>query len=121
MTVLKDNEFPKRGEIWLVNFSPSIGSEIKDLHPALVVSVDDLNKSPWGLVVVCPITTFRKKKKFRLHLLISPPEGGVKQDSIISCDQVKSVSIERFSRSWGKVTKDTIDKVEYILRKILNL
>jgi len=118
---LKEDEFPGRGEIWLVNFSPSIGSEIKDLHPVLVISVDELNRSPWGLIVVCPVTTFRKKKTFRLHVLISPPEGGVKQNSIIRCDQVKSVSIQRFSKKWGKVSKDTIQKVEYILRKILSL
>ncbi|GAB63568.1 MAG: type II toxin-antitoxin system PemK/MazF family toxin [Candidatus Jettenia sp.] len=63
-----EKPFPKRGEIWLVDFSPSIGLEIQDLHPALVVSVDELNKSTWGLIVVCPITTFRKNKPFRLHV-----------------------------------------------------
>ena len=118
-----EKPFSKRGEIWLVDFSPSIGSEIQDLHPALVVSVDELNKSTWGLIVVCPnpnksentkseaqnlrvnpvrvlnpdrvslcifllkisklflkdtITTFRKNKPFRLHILISPPEGGIR-------------------------------------------
>ncbi len=118
---MRNNDSPKRGEIWLVDFSPAIGSEIKDLHPALVVSVDELNKSVWGLIVVCPITTFRKKKTFRLHVLISPPEGGVKHISIIRCDQVKSVSIQRFSRRWGEVSKDTMQKVNYILRKILSL
>ncbi len=118
---MRGKEYPNRGEIWLVDFSPAIGSEIKDLHPALVVSVDELNKSVWGLIVVCPITTFRKEKPFRLHVLISPPEGGVKHISIIRCDQVKSVSEERFSKKWREVSKDTIRKIEYILRKILNL
>lgn len=118
---MENNESPKRGEIWLVDFSPSVGSEIKDLHLALVVSVDELNKSIWGLIVVCPITTFRKEKPFRLHVLITPPEGGIKQNSVIRCDQIKSVSIERFSKKWGEVSKDTMEKVEYILRKILNL
>jgi len=119
--VLKNHEFPRRCEIWLVNFSPAVGSEVKDLHPALVVSVDELNKSPWGLIIVCPVTTFRKKKLFRLHVLISPPEGGVKNNSIIRCDQVKSVSIQRFSKKWGDVSKKAIQKVEYILKNILNL
>ncbi len=119
--VLKSNNPPKRGEVWLVDFSPAIGSEIKDLHPALVVSVDELNKSTWGLIVVCPITTFRREKPFRLHVLIATPEGGIKHNSIIRCDQVKSVSMERFSKKWGEVSKETMQKVEYILRRILNL
>ncbi len=119
--VLKRNNSPKRGEVWLVDFSPAIGTEIKDLHPALVVSVDEFNKSTWGLVVVCPITTFRKLKPFRLHVLITIPDGGIKHNSIIRCDQVKSVSIERFTKKWGEISKETIEKVEYILRRILYL
>ena len=112
---------PKRGEIWLVDFSPSIGSEIQDRHPALIVSVDELNKSPWGLIVVCPITTFRKSKPFRLHVPISPPEGGILQNSIIRCDQVKSLSIQRFSERWGTVKTDTMKNVDFILKKVLGL
>jgi mRNA interferase MazF len=117
----QNKEFPIRGEIWSVDFSPSIGSEIKEQHPALIVSVDELNKSPWGLIVVCPITSFRKEKPFRLHVLISPPEGGIKHNSIIRCDQIKSVSIQRFSKKWGAVGENIIQEVDYILKKILNL
>jgi len=104
-----------------VDFSPAIGSEIKDPHPALIVSVDDLNKSPWGLVIVCPISTFRKEKPFRLHVLLSPPEGGIKHASIIRCDQVKSVSIQRFSEKWGVIKATTMKDVDYILKRILGL
>jgi mRNA interferase MazF len=32
------NMRPKRGEIWLVDFEPTIGSEIKKIRPALVIS-----------------------------------------------------------------------------------
>ena len=66
--------------------SALLGSEIQDQHPAIIVSVDELNNSPWGLIVVCPSTTFRKNKPFRLHVLISPPEVGIRQTSIIRCD-----------------------------------
>jgi len=112
---------PKRGEVWMVDFSPSIGREIQNLHPALVVSANELNKSTWGLIVVCPITTSRKRKPFRLHVEIKPPDGGLKNLSIIRCDQIKSVSIERFSKSAGSVQKATIEKVDMIVRKVLSL
>ncbi len=112
---------PKRGQIWLVDFSPSIGREINSLHPALVVSADGLNESPWGLIVVCPITTLRKRKVFRLHIEIAPPEGGLKNKSIIRCDQIKSVSIERFAKIMGSVEESTMTKAELIIRKILFL
>jgi len=112
---------PRRGEIWIVDFSPSVGSEIRAPHPALVVSANDLNQSPWGLVIVCPITTLRKEKPFRLHIIIAPPEGGVKHRSVIRLDQIKSVSMERFSAKWGSVAPGTMRQAEYILRRVLDL
>lgn len=119
--VLQNKPIPSRGDIWLVNFSPAVGSEIREPHPALVVSVDDLNKSSWGLIVVCPISTFRKERPFRLHVPLSPPEGGIQHPSIIRCDQVKSVSIERFSGKWGTIDASTMQNVNYILRRLLGL
>ena len=82
----EDYQFFQQNKNQLVDFSPSLGSEIQDQHPAIIVSVDELNNSPWGLIVVCPSTTFRKNKPFRLHVLISPPEVGIRQTSIIRCD-----------------------------------
>ena len=37
---------PQRGEIWLIDFEPTIGSEIKKIRPALVISSDAINKLP---------------------------------------------------------------------------
>lgn len=105
----------------MVDFSPSIGREIKKLHPALVISADELNKSPWGLIIVCPITTSRRKKPFRLHVEVKSPEGGLKNNSIIRCDQIKSVSVERFLKPSGAIEDATMEKVEYIVKKILCL
>ena len=112
---------PLRGEIWSVDFSPSVGSEIKDIHPALVMSVDEINSSTWGLIVVCPISSFRKNKPFRLHILLDPPEGGIKHSSIIRCEQVKSVSVQRFLNRWGQVSDNSLNKVTDILAKVLGL
>ncbi len=38
----------RRGEILRIDFSPSIGNEIRDEHPAGVVSCDHLNDSNFG-------------------------------------------------------------------------
>lgn len=43
---------PKRGEVWLVNFDPALGSEIRKFRPALVVSVDTIGRLPLRLVVL---------------------------------------------------------------------
>jgi mRNA interferase MazF len=48
---------PSRGEIWLVNFDPAVGGEIRKLRPALVVSLDSIGRLPLRMVV--PITDWK--------------------------------------------------------------
>jgi len=48
---------PKRGEIWLVRFDPSIGAEIRKLRPAVVLSLDKIGRLPLRIVV--PVTDWR--------------------------------------------------------------
>jgi mRNA interferase MazF len=43
-------DLPKRGEIWLVNFDPTIGAEIKKVRPAVVISSDAVGKLPIKLI-----------------------------------------------------------------------
>ena len=48
---------PRRGEVWLVDFDPSVGAEIRKLRPAVVVSVDTAGRLP--LRVVVPVTDWK--------------------------------------------------------------
>ena len=57
---------PRRGEVWWVDFSPSIGNEIRDEHPALAISTDHLNESSFGVLIVIPISS--SSLPFRIHI-----------------------------------------------------
>lgn len=46
----------KRGEVWWINFDPSVGGEIKKKHPAVIVSNDASNKF-LNRVQVIPLTS----------------------------------------------------------------
>ena len=48
---------PKRGEIWLVDFDPAVGAEIRKARPAVVISVKDIGRLPLRIVV--PITDWK--------------------------------------------------------------
>lgn len=41
MTLLSTKSIPKRGEIWLINFDPTIGTEIKKTRPGVIISSED--------------------------------------------------------------------------------
>ena len=50
----------KRGDVWWVNFEPSIGGEIRKKRPAIIVSNDAANRN-LARVVVVPLTSNTEK------------------------------------------------------------
>ena len=50
-----------RGEIWEVDLDPRKGREQQGVRPCLIVSTDGLNRSRFGTVIVCPITTTERE------------------------------------------------------------
>ena len=46
----------QRGEVWWVEFDPSVGSEIRKTRPAVIVSNDAANRN-LSRVVVVPVTS----------------------------------------------------------------
>ncbi|MBC7098751.1 type II toxin-antitoxin system PemK/MazF family toxin [Candidatus Bipolaricaulota bacterium] len=110
---------PCRGEIWLVDLSPVRGHEQAGRRPGLVISVDEFNHGPAGLVVVIPLTT--KAKGIPLHVRVRPPEGGLDHASYIKCEDVRAISKERLLKPLGKVSPSAVAEVEDRLRILLGL
>ncbi|WP_375180268.1 type II toxin-antitoxin system PemK/MazF family toxin [Enterococcus rotai] len=52
---------PKRGDIVIINFDPSIGREIQKKRPGVVISSDEYN-AVTGMIAVCPITSTKNIK-----------------------------------------------------------
>lgn len=53
--------------------------------------------------------------------MIRPPEGGVRMDSALLCEAVRSISKERLAVKWGRVTPQTLAEVEDRVRILLGL
>ena len=100
-----------RGEIWLVDFNPTIGKEIQKTRPALVVSADAIGGP--GMKIVVPFTTYRDKHdRFPWCVSVKPNQrNGLDNKSTADTFQIKSVSMERFVRRIGVVSSATLDDV----------
>ena len=102
---------PKRGEIWLVDFDPSVGAEIRKVRPALVIGLDAIGRLPLRLVV--PITDW-KPAYIRFPwfvMLLTTPMNGLTKDSGADAFQTRSVSEARFVRPLGVVTASQLSAV----------
>jgi mRNA interferase MazF len=110
---------PSRGDVWLLDLDPTRGHEQAGRRPCVVVSVDLFNRGPSGLSVVLPITT--RFRGIPFHVAVNPPEGGLRSRSFIKCEDLRSVSKERFVERWGTVSPATMNLVEDRLRILLGL
>ena len=108
-----------RGDVWLVSLNPTRGHEQAGVRPAVLVSIDAFNNGPAGLAVVVPMTTTRRG--IPLHVMVEPPEGGVRERSFVKCEDIRSVSTERLIERWGALSARTMAAVEDRLRVLLQL
>lgn len=106
---------PLRGEIWLVNFDPTIGTEIKKKRPAVVISSDAVGRLP--IKLVAPITDWKEYYSENLwHVQIIPDiQNGLSKISAIDTLQLRGMDEQRFVRKLGKIP---FEKMEEILLSI---
>ena len=103
--------YPKRGDIWLVDFNPAKGAEIQKTRPAVIVSSDAIGVLPIKLVV--PITTWNDSFADKLWLVKIKPDGinGLTADSAIDSLQIRGVAVERCIKKIGRASSTILDEI----------
>jgi mRNA interferase MazF len=102
---------PKRGEVWLIDFDPSVGAEIRKIRPAVVISMDTIGRLPLRMVV--PITDWKPLYASFPWFVELPAtrENGLMKDSGADCFQTKSLSENRFVQHVGEITSTQLDDI----------
>jgi len=109
-----------QGEIWLVNFDPSVGSEIQKARPAVIINDDLLGR--FGIRMIVPITGWKDYyKDFPWIIQIEPnSDNGLTKTSGIECFQIKSFSQERFVKQIGIIDQETVKIIHQTVLKTFN-
>jgi mRNA interferase MazF len=112
---------PSRGEVWLCDLNPTCGHEqAGHQRTCLVVSANGFNQGTSGLVIICPVTKVNRNIPF--HVPVSTQESKLNFDSVIECDQVRSISVERLKNKVGvQLPGHIMVKVEERLKPLLNI
>jgi mRNA interferase MazF len=105
----------KRGEVWWINFDPSVGQEIKKKRPAIILSNDFSNKYLKRFQVV-PVSS-KIEKLYPSESIITI--NGNKSKAM--ADQLTTVSELRFISKIGKITSHDFEGVERAVKLQLGL
>lgn len=105
----------KRGEVWWVNLDPAKGSEIRKTRPAVVLTVDALNRARRTVVVV-PLSSSPYP---RPPIVVATPSAGAA--SVAVCDQVRAVDKTRLIERMGSLSEADIQSVGLGVKQVLGL
>jgi mRNA interferase MazF len=90
-----------RGDIWLVNLDPTVGSEIQKSRPCVIISPPEMHDY-LRTVIVAPMTTGSKPAPFRIPISHQGKRG------LILLDQIRAVDKTRLAKKLGAVTGKTL-------------
>ncbi len=112
---------PRRGEIYLVSFDPTVGHEMRKTRPALIIQNDIGNRySP--LTIVAAITSKISSIPYPIEVIVRPSKAnGLETTSAIRLDQIRTVDKQRLIRRLGIVEPSIIEKVDEAVRISLGL
>ena len=97
----------KRGDMFYADLSPVVGSEQGGIRPVLIIQNDTGNKySP--TVIAAAITSQTSKNKLPTHIEIGSDNNGLKADSVVLAEQIRTIDKSRLKEKIGHIDDPTV-------------
>ena len=97
----------KRGDMFYADLSPVVGSEQGGIRPVLIIQNDLGNKySP--TVIAAAITSQKNKTELPTHININSQMCGLKNDSVVLAEQIRTIDKSRLKEKIGHIDDDSI-------------
>ena len=97
----------KRGDMFYADLSPVIGSELGGVRPVVIIQNDIGNKhSP--TVIAAAITSQTGKNKLPTHIEIGMENSGLKADSVVLAEQIRTIDKSRLKEKIGHIEDDEV-------------
>jgi mRNA interferase MazF len=111
----------RRGDVVWVNCEPSVGAEPKKIRTCVVVSNDIANR--FGQIITAvPTQRFSPERKARAYMVdLRAPRSTLKADRVANASMVTSWDRSRVLKREGRVTAETLHRLDVALRLHLGL
>ena len=120
---MSDRSNYRLGSIWIINFDPSIGTEIRKTRPGLIISNTPFNQRR-RKVTVLPFTSI-KPNSSKLSPAVVPvsstSKNGLSVDSLVVCIEPITFDKARLTRYLGQLESNEFAQVQTIVKQYLAL
>lgn len=104
----------KRGDIYMAELDPVVGSEQGGCRPVLIIQ-NDMGNLHAPTVIAVPLTGSTNKPALPTHVRVARGEGGLWRESTVLCEQVRTLEKTRLLRHLGTLPAETMRQVERAL------
>lgn len=102
----------RRGDVYLADLDPVVGSEIGGIRPVLVLQ-NNVGNHYAPTIITAPLTSnIRKKANQPTHFLLKKGNG-LKCPSMVMLEQIRTLDKQRILKYMGTVRKDVLDSPEF--------
>ena len=103
-----------RGDIWLINLDPTVGSEIQKTRPCVIISPPEMHDH-LRTAIVAPMTTGSRPAGFRVEIEPEHKKG------LILLDQLRTVDKTRLVKKLGTISDKTLTHVLTTLQAVFSV
>ena len=104
----------KRGDIYRADLDPVVGSEQGGVRPVVIIQ-NDMGNLYSPTVIVAAVTSSRKKPFLPVHVRITAGESGLKRDSVVLLEQLRTLEKRRLTRYLGTLPEGAMRRIDRAL------
>ena len=112
--------FPRRGEVYWLDFAPATGQEMTGRHPCVIVQ-NDVGNQHSALTMVVAVTSNLRVAALPVGVLLRAGEAGLTRDCVAHCGHVYTVDKQRLAQRLGRVTSARLAEIDRALACSLGL
>ena len=109
----------RRGDIWTVDLEPVVGSEQGKARPALIIQ-NDIGNLYSPVLIVAALST-GEDARYDVQVEVKAPEGGLRHNSIVLLNQIRTIDKRCVGRYWGRLSAQTMQQVDEAIKISLGL
>ncbi len=104
----------QRGDIFIADLNPVVGSEQGGIRPVVIVQNDRGNR--FSPTVICAAMTSRLgTNDMPTHVWVSARDSGLKSDSLVLCEQIRTIEKKRLKGRAGRIAGLAMARVDEAL------